>query len=210
MSKAKTPRQRTFSFGGTRVIVASEILNKWDKFPDKKIVFQDPADTAVMNRLVEKPWHRERDLYESIDLARDAIRRLFKTYRTQSDKRASGLEEDPVKLRDAAKVLKTAAKELCRRADAIEKPLSGYKPIPELQSILSHHWSCPDGICLCWMSYPALAKFLRLTVSSLESLTAAALEKQCWRLGLPKMKSPLVEEDQVYSVRNTVYIAGSS
>jgi hypothetical protein len=215
MRKTKTPRKRTFFFGGTRVIVVAEILNKWDKlFPgEQKIALHDTADAAIMNRLVEKPWRRECDLYESIDLAYDAIRRLFKTYRTPSDKREiipSGLEKDPVKLRDAAKALKRAAKELCRRADTIETPFSGYNPIPELQSILGHHWSHPSGICLYWMSYPALAKFLSLTVPSLESLTAAALEKECQRLGLRKMSHPLVEQDQVYRVGNTVHIAGSS
>lgn len=209
MSKAKTPRQRTFSFAGTKVIVAAAILNKWGKFPgEQKIALHDTADAAVIHRLTEKPWRQDRDLYKSIDLASDAIRRLFKTYQTSSDKISPLLEEDPVKLRDAAKALKRAAKELCRRADAIEKPLSGYKPIPELQSILGHHWSHPSGICLCWMSYPALAKFLCLTVSSLESLNAAALEKECQRLGLPKMDHPLVEHDQVLHVGNTVHIVG--
>jgi hypothetical protein len=58
------------------------------------------------------------------------------------------------------------------------------------------------------MSYTALAKFLRLTVSSLESRTAAALEKECQRLGLPKMDHPLVEQAQVFRVGNTVHIAG--
>ena len=37
-----------------------------------------------------------------------------------------------------------------------------------------------------------------------------ALEKECQRLGLPKMDHPLVEQDQVSRVGNTVHIAGSS
>jgi hypothetical protein len=201
MTKAKPPRKRTFSFQGTKVVVAAAILNKWDKFPgEQKIALHDTADAAVIHRLTEKPWRQDRDFHKSIYLANDAITRLFNS---------SGLEKDPVKLRDAAKVLRRAAKELCRRADEIEKPLSGYKPIPELQSILGHYWSHPSGICLCWMSYPALAKFLRLTVPSLESLSATALEKECRRLELPKIY-PLVEQDQVFRVRNTVHIAGSS
>ena len=44
MSKAKTPRQRTFSFEGTEVIVAAAILNEWDKFPvEEKVAFFDAA-----------------------------------------------------------------------------------------------------------------------------------------------------------------------
>jgi hypothetical protein len=207
MSKAKTPRQRTFSFAGTKVIVAAEILNKWGKFPgEQKIALHDTADAAVIHRLTEKPWRQDRDLYKSIDLASDAIRRLFKTYQTSSDKISPLLEEDPVKLRDAAKVLRRAAKELCRRADEIEKPSSGYNP-PELPLILWTSWSHPSGICLCWMSHPALAEFLRLTCPGIV-YSPAALEKECWRLGLPKMDHPLVQQDQVFRVGNTVHIAG--
>ena len=109
--------------------MAAAILNKWDKFPaEQKIAFRDTADAAVIHRLTEKPWRQDRDLYKSIDLANDAMRRLVKTYQTSSDKISPLLEEDPVKLRDAAKVLRRAAKELCMRADIIEKPLSGYNP----------------------------------------------------------------------------------
>ena len=38
--------------------------------------------------------------------------------------------------------------------------------------------------------------------------SVAALEKECRRLGLPKMDHPLVEQDQVSRVGNTVHIAG--
>jgi hypothetical protein len=58
----------------------------------------DTEDAAVIHRLTEMPWRQDRDLYKSIDLASDAIRRLFKTYQTSSDKISPLLEEDPVKL----------------------------------------------------------------------------------------------------------------
>jgi hypothetical protein len=60
------------------------------------------------------------------------------------------------------------------------------------------------------MSYPVLAKFLRLTVPSLEALTATALEQECRRLKLPKLRHPLVEEGQIYRAGKVVYLDGGS
>ena len=120
-----------------------------------------------MMRFTAKPWRHEENLYESIDAAELALKHLFKLSRIPHDRGetiSSRLERNPDKLRDAAGALKRAAKELCTRADTIETPYSGSNPIPELQSILGHHWVYASGICLCWMSYPALAKFLNLTV----------------------------------------------
>jgi hypothetical protein len=194
------------------VKVAAPVLRKWDEISEEeKVAFQRAADEAVMRRLTAKPWRHEGHLYKSIDAAERALEHLFKVNRTPHDRGetiSSRPEQDPDKLRDAAKTLKRAAKELCRRADSIEKPYSGSNPIPELQSILGHHWVYPSGICLCWMSYPVLAKFLRLTVPSLEALTATALEQECRRLKLPKLRHPLVEEGQIYRAGKVVYLDG--
>ena len=147
--------------------MAAAILNKWDKFPgEQKIAFHDTADAAVIHRLNRKAVApRTRDLYKSIDLASDAIRRLFKTYQTSSDKISPLLEEDPVKLRDAAKVLRRTAKGTVQsERHKLRTPSNRYSRRPRN---CNQYWGTigltPSGICLCWMSYPALAKFLCLT-----------------------------------------------
>ena len=79
MSKAReTPRQRTFSFEGTEVIVAAAILNKWDKFPEEqKVAFIDAAYERQISNLrteaekgLEELWQRERALSEDLEALR--------------------------------------------------------------------------------------------------------------------------------------------
>ena len=78
MSKAKTPRKRTFSFEGTKVIVAAAILNKWDKFPvEKKVAFIDAAYERQISNVrteaekgLEELWQRERALSEDLEALR--------------------------------------------------------------------------------------------------------------------------------------------
>ena len=202
--------------------MAGSILRKWEEIPEeKKSAFYQAAHEALTHRIVKKAWRNECNLYESIGAARDALRGLLTIYRTPPDGGESisrRLEKDPGRLRDAAKALTRTAKELCRQADMLEGQTHAALmaraahlcSIPELQSILCKHWVHPTFVCLCWMSYPALAKFLRLTVPSLKSLTEQALEKECYRLRLPKLDHPFLERDQVYRARKTVYLDGSS
>jgi hypothetical protein len=221
----RTSKKRAFEiayFNGTRVQVAGSILRKWEEIPEeKKSVFYHAAHEALTHRMVKKAWRNECNLYESIGAAGDALRGLFTIYRMPPDGGESiscRLETDSGRLRDAAKALTRAAKELHRQAGMLEghthaalmaraaHPCS----IPELLSILCNHWVHPTCICLCWMSSPALAKFLRLTVASLKALTDQALEKERYRLGLPKLDHSLVELSQVYREGKTVYLDGSS
>jgi hypothetical protein len=213
MSKAKTARKRTFSFEGTKVIVAAAIFNKWDKFPvEKKLAFNDAAYERQISNLrteaekgVEELWQRERANSERLEAVRKIS--LF-----SPEKSASGnviWTLDPGKLRNAAETHVRVAKALSALADFIERP-PDIRAFTELRRILVSNWVPPEGVCLCWMSYRALEKFLRLTCPGIDVHSVAALEKECRRLELPKMDYPLVKQDRVYRDGNTVHIAGSS
>ncbi len=213
MSKAKTPRQRTFSFEGTEVTVAAAILNEWDKFPEEqKIAFRDAAYERQISNLrtearnmEEEAWRRERALSEDLEVLR-------KISVSSPEKSADGnviWRLDPGKLRNAAKTHERVARALSALADSIESPPGDIRAFTELRRILVSNWAPPEGVCLCWMSYTALETFLSLTCPGI-AWSVPALEKECWRLGLPKMSHPLVEHDWVSRVGNTVHIAGSS
>ena len=62
-----------------------------------------------------------------------------------------------------ANTLARAAGSYRRRADFTEglPSVSRGNDFTELRRILVQHWVSPDGVCLFWMSYNALAKFLR-------------------------------------------------
>ena len=203
-----TPRKRTFLFEGTKVSVVASILRKWDAIPlVQKLKFIDASYKGMINRLetesenqVEKSWRQKCALVES--LHKVALLSPFGSL---------AFEKDPKKLRDAANTLARAAKELRRRADSTEglPSVSRGNDLTELRRILVQHWVPPDGVCLFWMSYSTLAKFLRLTCPSLPVSNTTALKKECQRLGLPKLDHPLVEEGQVLKSEKCVYLLTS-
>ena len=127
MSKTReTPRQRTFSFEGTEVIVAAAILNEWDKFQRKRkslsLMRHASARSATSERKprrgLEELWQRERALSEDLE----ALRKISVA---SPEKSASGnviWRLDPGKLRNAAKTHERVARELSALADSIESP----------------------------------------------------------------------------------------
>ena len=202
------PRRRTFPFEGTKVSVVASILRKWAEIStDEKLRFIDASYEEINKRLTtesetqaEEAWCRECALVQS--LHKIALLSLFGSLAS---------EKDPKKLQNAASMLERAARELRRRADSTERlpSLSRGNDLTELRRILVQHWVPPDGVCLCWMSYPALAEFLHLTCPNLPVPAAAALKKECQRLGLPKMVHPLVEEEQVLKSGKSVSLLSS-
>ena len=199
----KVPRGHTFPFEGTKVSVASSILKKWAEIPtDEKLRFIDASYKEIIKRqktesenLAEKAWLRECALLRSLKDVREI--NLSDHVRELGDIDSFTFTREPNKVRAAAATLETAAKELRKTADSIEsRPSLLPKGNELLRAILVKHWA-PPGVCLCWMSYPALEKFLRLTCLNIPIQSAEALRKECQRLGLPKLDHPLVEEEQV-------------
>jgi hypothetical protein len=185
-----------FLFEATRVRVAPSILKKWDAIsPEKKRAFRHAAHDEMIKRLrteseiqVERAFRQEHACLASLSNV-DLLSPFGRL----------ALEKDAKKLRDAATTLERAAKELRKRVGTIERPLSLSRgnDLTELRRVLVQHWVSPDGLCLCWMSYPALKKFLHLTCPQIPNQSAEALMKECQRLGLPKLDHPLVEERQI-------------
>ena len=215
--KATTWRRRIFSFEGTRVSVVASILKKWDAISlATKHQFIDASYEGMIKRLraesdneVEKAWRKECVLSESLE----DLRKINLSDHTllPGDIDSYMLTRDPSKLRDAANTLEKAAKKLRERAESIESRPS---PLPqgneELRVVLVKHWVRPDGVCLCWLSYPALKRFLLLTCPKIPVQSVEALRKECERLGLPKLNHPLVEERQIRDFGKGVSLAGSS
>ena len=207
MRKGTAPRRRTFSFEGAKVSVVASILKKWDAIPteEKYRLYYHSLD-GMITRLrtesenqVENAWRRELDLLGSL-LKIDLL----------SSIKGLASEKDPKKLLDAARTLEKAAKQLRKRALAlVQTPsISRANDLNDLRRILLDNWVPRDnsvvdsfvplqGVCLCWMSYSALAKFLRLTCPNLPVPATAALKKECQRLGLSKMDHPFVEEEHI-------------
>lgn len=200
----KVPRGHTFPFEGTKVSVASSILKKWAEIPtDEKLRFIDASYEEIVKRhrtesenLAEKAWLRECALLRSVKKVREI--NLADNVWELGNIDCFTFTRDPNKLRAAAATLETAAKELRKTADSIEsRPSLLPKGNELLRAILVKHWAPPNGVRLCWMSYPALEKFLGLTCLNNAIQSAEALRKECQRLGLPKLDHPLVKEEQV-------------
>jgi hypothetical protein len=217
MSKANTPRKRTLSFEGTKVSVVASILRKWAAIPlVEKLRLIDAAyeedikrHRAKGEKALEEAFKQDNDLHDSVA----DVRHINLSVPVAPDGSYSNVEHyvferDPAKLRIAADKMQRAADELRRRADSIESRPALWRGNEELRLILVRHWVSPNGVCLCWMSYPALAKFLRLTCPRIDVHSVTALEKECQRLGLPKLPHPLVEESQIRSSDKGVHLAG--
>jgi hypothetical protein len=82
-----------------------------------------------------------------------------------------------------------------------EKPIP-YKPPRESSppaGLLLEHWIVKKGICFCWFSNRALSDFLKQTQKSYYA--PDAIRKAYERLGLRKLRQPLVREIEVAGKR---------
>ena len=192
--------------------MAAAILNEWDKFPEEqKIAFRDAAYQRQISNLrtearnmEEEAWRRERALSEDLEVLR----------------KISGL--DPKNRR-----METSSGGLIRGSCGMpQRPTKGWQghcprwrtPLRAPREIYARSPSCVES----WKQLGASRRGLLvldvvyrpgdIPESYLSGIawSVPALEKECWRLGLPKMSHPLVEHDWVSRVGNTVHIAGSS
>jgi hypothetical protein len=218
MRKAVTPRKRIFSFEGTNVTVVASILRKWDAIPPvEKHKLIDASYEEIIKRhetkgekAMEEAWRKECARSESLEDMRKIPLVLVDRDQLDDNFVSFSFTKDPSKLRDAAEILERAAKHLRKRAESIESPMArgNEEGNEELRLILVRHWVSPNGVCLCWMSYPALANFFRLTCPGIGVHSVTALARECQRLGLPKLPHPVVEESQIHSSDKGVHLAG--
>jgi hypothetical protein len=197
--------------------VVASIRRKWAAIPlVEKLKFIDAAYEEDIKRLrakaekaLDEASKQDNDLDDSVADVR-AIN-LFVPVPpdgSYSNVERYVFERDPAKLRIAADKMQRAADELRRRANSIERRPALWQGNEELRLILVRHWVNSEGVCLCWMSYPALAKFFRLTCPGIGVHSVTALARECQRLGLPKLPHPLVEVSQIHSSDKGVHLAG--